>query len=133
MEKESNVTWWKVLLTIIGPPILFVPATIVLAGFWVVFNFAWSAMGISQPIGYLYSTAIISVVLFILYLMHHRSPNARIWLAPSVYCTVLLAVMSFSTLGLSNAYPFMRLVAVVLLVGLWAYVGWIIWTIFAEV
>ncbi|MHB9034837.1 MAG: hypothetical protein ACYC6L_17540 [Anaerolineae bacterium] len=130
--QDSNITWWKILLTIIGPAILFVPLATTLAGFLVVFNFGWGAAGISQSIGNLYSLGILTLFFFVLFLANRRSSSARVWLTLPFFTLTMLVILTISTFGF-NTLLAARLVAIAALVGMYAFASWVIWKILLEV
>lgn len=132
MRENSNITWWKVLLSVIGPPVLASGVLILYTGFLVVFNFLWNALGISQPEGYVYTTAIATALLFLLYWAHRSSSYARILAALPISSAVLLALLAISAYGIA-AIPAMRFVSIGLVGGLWIYLGSLIWRTLADV
>ena len=125
-----RVTWWKIAIAVVAPAIVSVPVFIAMVGFMVVFNFAWSQLGIPQPTGYFYSLAIITALLLILYLTRLKSPYARIWFAFPLFAGVFLVLVGIGVNGFTGTIftaLFFALIAV-----LWLYISWIVWTVFAE-
>jgi hypothetical protein len=126
VEKPSvRVTWWKIVVAILAPIILVPSVAISMVGFMVVFNLVWSQLGIPQQTGYFYSMALITALLFILYLSRSRSQYARIWLAFPLFSAVLLAFIGVGVFGLSSMV--FTVILFTLAVGIWFYISWVVW------
>ncbi|MHB1356926.1 MAG: hypothetical protein ACYCZF_13240 [Anaerolineae bacterium] len=125
-----RVTWWKIALALFAPAVVSVPVLIAIVGFIVVFNFAWTQLGVPLYTGYLYSTGIITALLLILYLTRLKSPYARIWFAFPLFTGVFLVLIGIGVFGLTGAI--FTALFFTLIVGLWLYISWVVWTVLAE-
>jgi len=132
VDETERSPWWKYAIAIVGPWILFVPLALVLAAFLVVFNFGWQYVGVDQQNGYVYSMAIMTVLLTVLYLLTRGSQHTRALSVLPIFSFVMLALFSSALYGYSQILVF-RIIAIILLVALWAYMSWVIWRIFDEV
>jgi hypothetical protein len=131
MQKpEIHVTWWKIALAVFSP-VIFVPSVgISLVGFLVVFNFVWSFFGVSQQPGYVYSLAILAVLLLVLALTRRNSKYMRIWFAFPLFAIVGLVLLGMPVFGFSGTI--FSVIAILLIIGFWLYISWIVWTVLAE-
>lgn len=125
-----RITWWKIAIAVVAPALVSVPVALAMVGFMVVFNFAWSQLGIPQQTGYFYSLAIITTLLLILYLTRLKSPYARIWFAFPLFTAVFLVLIGKVVFGISGIV--FTVIPFVLVAGIWLYISWIVWTVLAE-
>lgn len=125
-----RITWWKIAIAVVAPALVSVPVALAMVGFMVVFNFAWSQLGIPQQTGYFYSLAIITALLLILYLTRLKSPYARIWFAFPLFTAVFLVLIGKVVFGISGIV--FTVIPFVLVAGIWLYISWIVWTVLAE-
>lgn len=125
-----RVTWWKIALAVFAPAIVSVPVFIAMVGFMVVFNFAWNQLGVSQQTGYFYSLAIITALLLILYLTRYKSRYARIWFVFPLFAGVFLVLVGVGVYGFTGTIFTALFFA--LIIGLWLYISWIVWSVLAE-
>lgn len=131
MKLPEGITWWKILVALLLPPACATAIGISMTGFLVIFNFFWTAVGVETTVGNVYSLLIITLALAVLYLMHRRSPYAKIWFTLPAFSAVLTVVIAVSTFGLS-ANPAFRIMNITLVVALWVYCSWVVWGILAE-
>jgi hypothetical protein len=131
MQKPSiHVTWWKIAIAVVAPALVSVPVVLAMVGFMVVFNFGWSQLGIPQQTGYFYSLSIITALLLILYLTRLKSQYARIWFGFPLFTGVFLVLIGKVVFGVMGLI--FEVIPYVLIVGLWLYISWIVWTVLAE-
>lgn len=131
MNKPTvRVTWWKIALAAIAPAILSIPVILSMVGFMVVLNFIWVQLRVPQQTGYFFSSAIITVLLLVLYITRHKSHYARIWFAFPLFTGVLTVLIGIGIFELTG--PIVTALFFALILGLWLYISWIVWTVLAE-